>query len=145
MSENNSALDSLLDSKLDDLADLPEFKVFPPGAHRVIISFSTKEINKHPAVEMKMKLVETVELAEPTDVPVAAGTETSVAFMLDNEFGQGALKEVCNPLAKHFGTDDLRSTFEAALGAEVTVVTKLRADKNDADKKYLQVKSLIIS
>lgn len=139
-----SSIDSLLDSRLDDLADLPEFKVFPPGAHRVVISFSTKEINKHPAVELKLKLVETIELAEPSDVPVAVGTETSIAFLLDNEFGQGNLKEVAVPLAKYFGTQDLRSTFKESEGAEVTVVTKLRADKNDADKKYMQIKSLIV-
>ena len=91
-------LSGLLDSTLDDLADLPEFKTFQPGAHKVTINWEEKVINEHPSVEMKMKLIETLELADASGTPDAPGTETSVAFMLDNEIGQGKLKEVLKPI-----------------------------------------------
>ena len=93
-------LNDLLDANLDDLADLPEFGIYPSGVHRVIINWESKEVNKHPSMEMKMKLIETVELANPAeDQPVAAGTESSSLFMLDNEFGQGAFKQIMKVLA----------------------------------------------
>jgi hypothetical protein len=138
---SNDKVASLLDSNLDDLADLPEFKVPPAGAYNAtILSIEEKEIGSHPAVEMKFKLLETLELASPTDAPVENGTECGVAFMLDNEFGVGALKAALKPLATAFGTSTSRETMAAAKGASIMLVTKVRQGKkgtDSEDKTYL--------
>lgn len=137
-----SDIDNLLDASLDDLADLPEFKPFPAGAHRVIISFKEKVINKHPSIEMSMKAIETLELAEAVteeNKPLVAGAETSVAFMLDNEIGQGKFKEVLKVLYPLTGAATNRQCLDAANGMEVTVVTKKREDKNEKGKFYTDV------
>jgi len=42
----DQTLDDLLDQTLDDIADLPEFKPYPAGAHRVLVSFNTKEVKR---------------------------------------------------------------------------------------------------
>ena len=139
----NSILNSLLDSSLYDLADLPAFKVIKPGAHKVIIDWEEKKINDHPALEMKLKLVETLELADPSSAPDEPGTESSVVFMLDNEFGQGNLKTVLKPIGAHLGIDKLVDIVTWSKGMEVTVITKQRKDKEDKDRVYLQVKSVI--
>ena len=137
-----SELDSLLDATLDDLADLPEFKVFPPGTHRAKATMDTKEINKHPAVELNLVYMECLELADP-ETPesdmCAEGDSSSVAYMLDNEFGQGNLKKVATPLGEALGASSLREIVEQVTDIEVVVVTKVRTDKNDPDKKYMQV------
>lgn len=147
MAENNgggsAALDSLLDSTLDDLADLPEFALFPAGAHRVSIEFESKEVNKHPSIELKMKLLETLELADPETAPAAPGTETSVLFMMNNEFGQGKFKEAIKPVAAHLGVSSIREAVEGAKGMEVVVVTKQRANK-DKTATYMDVVSLSV-
>lgn len=131
MSANETVnIDSLLDASLDDLADLPEFGTFPAGTHKVLISWEKKEINKHPSLELSMKAVETVELANPTeDAPLAAGAEGNVLFMLDNEFSQGKLKLVMKSLAGMFGGATITDVMEASNGMEVTVVTKVRQNK----------------
>lgn len=134
MSEATASLDSLLDSSIDDLADMPEFAVFPAGVLKVRVAFEQKEVNKHPAVEMKMVLVETIELADATDTPLAAGTESSVLFMLDNEFGQGGLKEVAKALAGTLGTTSLRDTLEQAKDMEITIVSKPRSNKEKTQR-----------
>lgn len=137
-------LDSILDSSIDDLADLPEFQVFPNGVHKVIIDFESKEVNKHPCVEMKMKAVETVELANPAaDTPLEAGTESSVLFMLDNEFGQGKFKSIVKTLAAATGTSTIKDTVEAAKGMEVQVVCKVRQNK-DKTQSYTDVSKVIV-
>jgi hypothetical protein len=138
---DTTSIDSLLDSSLDDLADLPEFKVFPAGAHRVTINFEKKEINKHPAIELKLVMLETVELSDSTEEAPAAGTESSVAFMLDNEFGVGKFKEILKPLAEHFGVTQVSQILEAAKGAECLVVTKIRQNK-EKTASYLDVVKL---
>jgi len=142
MSETN--LDSILDSSIDDLADLPEFAVFPNGVHKVIIDFESKEVNKHPCVEMKMKAIETIELANPAaDTPLEAGAESSVLFMLDNEFGQGKFKSIVKTLAGALGTNKISETVEAAKGMEVQAVCKVRQNK-DKTQSYTDVTRIIV-
>ena len=137
-------LDSILDSSIDDLADLPEFAVFPNGVHRVLINWESKEVNKHPCMELKMKAVETVELANPAeDSPLAAGTESSVLFMLDNEFGQGKFKSIIKSLASATGTSKISEAVEASNGMEIQVVCKVRQNK-DKSQSYTDVTKVIV-
>lgn len=140
-----SLASSILDSNLEDLADLPEFLTPPAGAYRAtILSYTPKEIGGHEAVEVKFKLLETLELTNPVDEsdpntkPVADGTETSIAFMLDNEFGVGALKKFNAPLAASLGVNTVREVMEGAKGLEVLIVTKVRVSKKD-DRRYFDV------
>lgn len=137
-------LDSILDSSIDDLADLPEFAVYPNGVHRVLIDWESKEVNKHPCMELKMKAVETVELANPAeDTPLTAGAESSVLFMLDNEFGQGKFKTLIKQFAAATGTSKISEAVEASKGMEVQVVCKIRQNK-DKSQSYTDVTKVII-
>lgn len=141
---SNQNLDALLDASIDDLADMPEFAVFPNGQHRVIINWESKVVNDHPSVELKLKMIETVELANPaSDSPVAPGTESNVLFMLDNEFGQGSLKALLKPLAENTGTASMRETIAASNGMEVNVVCKIRYNK-DKSQSYTSVTKLFV-
>jgi hypothetical protein len=127
MSEFN--IDSLLDGTLDDLADAPEFKPFPAGTHKVVIAIVQKKIGTHPAFELAMKAVETIELSNSEDTPLAAGATSSEAFMMDNEIGQGNFKKVLKSLADHFGAKSNRELIAEAQNLEVLVVTKVRQNK----------------
>lgn len=145
MSENNMSIDDILDSSIDDLADLADFGIYPSGSHRVTINWEKKQVNNKPCVEMKMKLIETCELANPAaDQPPAVGTESSVLFFLDNEFGQGALKNVVKVLAETCGTQKISDTLEASKGMEVTVVVSVKPDKKDPDTKRMNIKKLYV-
>jgi hypothetical protein len=137
-------LDSILDSSIDDLADLPEFAVFPNGAHKVLIQWESKEVNKHPCMELKMKAVETVELSNPAeDKPLVAGAESSVLFMLDNEFGQGKFKTIIKTLAEATGSNKISEAVEASNGMEVTVICKVRQNK-DKTQSYTDVTKITV-
>lgn len=143
MSNQNVDLDSILDSTLDDLADMPEFKPFPAGAHRATIKLEVKAVNDIPSLDIKLEGIESVELSNPEDQPIKQGDSTNQLLMLKtkdgkkNEFSEGKMKELLKPLAAHFGTTTNRETIEAANGAEVLVVTKLRKDdRNKEDIKY---------
>lgn len=136
-------LSSLLDANLDDLADLPEFGVFPAGAHKVCIKWEEKIVNNHPCIELQMTAIETEELSNPEDTPLAPGAEGSVLFMLDNEFGQGKLKQVAAPLAAATGESSLRGIINASSGMEVSVVTKVRMNK-DKTQSYTDIVKVIV-
>jgi hypothetical protein len=138
-----SDLDNLLDASLDDLADLPEFGTYPGGTHKVAIDWESKKVNDHPSLELKFKLVETLELANPTDEPLAVGAEGSVLFMLDNEFGQGKLKNVLKPLGAATGANKMSEIVAASKGMEVVLVTKVRQNK-DKTQSYTDIVKVIV-
>jgi len=140
---NDFDVNSLLDGTLDDLADMPEFKPFPPGTHAVILTLVDKTskkdaINGHPAFEVKMKAVETIELANSDDQPLKAGDETSVLYMLDNELGQGSFKNLLKAAAEQFGAKSNRELIGDLQGATVAVVTRQRANK-EKTKMYTDI------
>lgn len=140
---SDDILSSLLDANLDDLADLPEFGTYPPGVHRVVIKWENKEVNGHPSVELGMTAVETEELSNPgADQPLKAGDQGSALYMMDNEFGQGSLKKTIKPLAAVTGLSSLRAIMEATNGMEVSVVTRIRQNK-DKTKSYTDVTKII--
>ena len=134
-------LDNLLDISLDDIADLPEFTNFPPGAHTVSIKLEKKVVNNHPCVELGMTLISTEELADPTSEPVAPGSESSVLFMLDNEFGAGKFKKIVKPLAESLMTTSVKEVIEHSKGMECLVVTSIRKNK-EKTQSYMDIVSL---
>tara|TARA_R110000744_G_scaffold222789_1_gene341618 strand:- start:186 stop:611 length:426 start_codon:yes stop_codon:yes gene_type:complete len=139
-----SDLDTLLDTKLDDLADLPEFKSFPRGAHRVLATFAMKEINDKPAVDLSFTLIETEELSDPQDAMPKAGDVSSTMFMLGNEFGVGNLKKCALPFQEALQLETIRDVIDQVKDVECIIVTSLRADKNDKEKFYLVVKEIAV-
>jgi hypothetical protein len=135
----------LLDAQLDDLEDLPEFKPFNPGAHQLIATFAEKTINDKAAVELTLKLVETIELSDPQQEFDAPGTECSMAFFLDNEFARGNLKKVAKPFGAALGLGTIREIVEGVKNVECLALTTLRKDKNDPDRFYLNIKEIQVT
>lgn len=146
----NVDLDSLLDSTLDKLADMPEFKPFPAGAHKVRLLWTPKKIGTHPAVELSLTAIETIELADATkDTPLEKGAETSVAFMLDNELGQGKFKELMAILKAQYDPTSAEGTgktnrmlMDESNNAEVTIITDTRPDKKVEGRLYTDIKMM---
>ena len=81
-------LNALLEGNLDDLADLPEFKPYPIGVHRVTISLIPKVVNDKLAISADFKYLALVELANPTDNVPDVGAVANVLCQMDNEFGK---------------------------------------------------------
>lgn len=145
---NYADIDSILDGTLDDLADMPEFKLFPEGAHKVLITLEASAISKKmkkPCVEASLVYVETIELAEPEAVAPKAGDTCNSLYMLDNEFGQGGLKKLLESLQAALGTTVNRATVDACKSIEVIVLTVLQKDKKDPSKIYLKIKELVVA
>jgi len=140
----NDSVTDLLDEKLDDLEDLPEFKPFPPGAHQVTASFSSDEINGKAVVKLDFKLISVQELANPEDVEPKPGDTAGTIFMLDNEFGRGNLKKLAKPFQEALGLSTIREIVEQAKDVECVILTSIRVDKKDPDREYLNVKEIHI-
>ena len=136
---SNSILGNLLDATLDDLADLPGFLVPPNGAYTVSMKIAEKEVNKKPAIEVKMVIKETVEIANPDDKAPPDGTECSTLYFMDNETGVGFFKELFKTIGPALGVKTIKELFEAtASGVECLVVTKSNFNK-DKTQEYLNI------
>jgi hypothetical protein len=137
---DNTLIDSILDSTLEDLADAPVSKPFPAGAHRAIFNFEAKTINNKPAVIIKLKAIETVESSDPEGAVVTDGQEADVMFMFrnndgsKNEISEGKFKAIVAALKETFPGATNGDTLIAARGAEVLVVTKIRVNKSSGQE-----------
>jgi hypothetical protein len=133
------SLDSLLDATLDDLADIPSIQIFPAGAHKVTVGFKIDD--KKAAVQVSFTYVEALELSDPTAVAPEAGAKNGLYIGLKkkdgtaNEYGQGTLKMIASALKENFPGNSTREILEAAEGAEIAIVTKIRYGKGEYEGK----------
>lgn len=149
-------VDSLLDGNLDDLADIPEFKNYPEGSHKVKISW---EINKD--VEwggkkkkiqvMKCEAIETLELAQTKDdegneiLPVTEGQVQIFNFDFTNEWSQGEFKLVMAGLAASMGPKSPRVLMQESQGFECAITTTLRRRKDDKTKYNVKLEGFAVA
>jgi hypothetical protein len=140
-------IDSLLDSTLDSLADLPEFKIFPAGAYNGPVKLTVKKMGDNMGVELSFTNAEVVELSDPTAEAPAVGATTAVGFLLNNEYGQGDLKKTLASLKEGLGLPDgmtSREMMEATADTMCMVVFGVRSDRKDATKMYQSLKSVTV-
>lgn len=138
---------SILEATLDDLPDLPGFKVPPTGAYAVsIVSMLEKAVGDHPAVEGKFAIVEVLEVTETglpdAEMPVA-GDEFNVVYMLDNDTGVGFLKAFMKPIAEALQKPKakLSELLVESKGMTLSLVIKRTYDK-EKDRHYLNIKKM---
>lgn len=146
MTQANNDLDSLLDATLDDLADIPEFKPFPAGAHKLTINFERKTDAVVPTIIVKLTYIEPVELAENQIEGITEAKQGDTTNLLlqfknkdgsKNEFAEGTFKMIIAGLKESFPGSTNGEIMEAAQGAEILAVTSVRANKKDPhDIKY---------
>lgn len=133
MSEQPFDIDALLDGQLDDLADTPEFKPFVPGSYKIMFGLSQDNKKTKGIYFGKMKMVEVLELADPSNPPPVKDDETSTRFDMSNEFGQGNMKKVLSAMIAKFGKGPTNREWIDKLmveDVECTVITDLRPNKD---------------
>ena len=143
---NDSMLDSIQDSTLDDLQDLPKQGAFPPGAHRVKFTLSGKTINDKPAIEASCVMMEVVQLSTEIaeeDMP-KAGDQASCLYFMGSEFGQGKFKELALNFAEFAGTRNLREIVAQVKDIECIVVTTFSKNKEDPANPYMNIKEVSV-
>ena len=138
------SLDSLFDTELDDLADLPSFAVPPAGSYIASIKkWEAKDVAGHPSWEITFNLKEVAELVNVNDVAPEPNSECSVLYMMDNDIGQGHYKEFAAPFAAAAQSGSPRVYVPASIGMEIMLTTKVRQNK-EKTQDYLDVVSVHI-
>lgn len=133
-------MDDLLDRSIDDLKDLPEFKVPETGVYKLSVTVGAKFINDKPAIECNYVVRETVELADATATPAMPGDKFSVAFFLKDkdgqpsEMGEGRMKEFAAPFETHFGEKHLKTLFRTHMNTPVDITAKVVKKPRKDDK-----------
>lgn len=140
-----SSMESLFSASIDDLADLPAFEAPPPGSYILSVTLDVKRISEKDAVEASFAVVETGELSDATNKPVAPGTKFSTAFFIENEFGLGNLKKFLVPFQEHFGAANIGALVGEIKDVTISGLITNRKDKNDPDKKYASVSNITVA
>lgn len=145
------SMDDLLDETLDDLADLPETRTFPAGAHRALVTVR-RNTKKKGGYIVEMKHQEVIELTnpnEPEDNLPKLGDKSTIFISTiskdgsKNEFGQGQLKIVLKPLAALSESNTIADILEVAKdGVECVVIVGIRKSKDPAYDDQQDIKKL---
>lgn len=147
MSDALSALDSILDASIDDLADLPEFKAPHAGIYGLRVSLEMKAINEKPAFVAHFVINECKELANASEVPEAehskAGDKFDIAFILKdkdgnrNETAEGFFKKFMAPFHAHYNEKSIRTLVEGPLkdGVDITAKVSRKKRKTEAGEE----------
>lgn len=141
MATENLDLDNL---SIDDIEDLPEFGAFPAGTFTVVATMTRKEVAGHPSVELALKLLATEALADSTQEEPKVGSETSLLFMLDNEFGLGNFKKVAKVVRDYFGCGSMIGDIVASVNG-VTAVVTLTAKKDKSDTLRNNIREIVFA
>lgn len=139
-------LNSLLDSTVDDLADLPVFKARPAGTYKAQFEYEINSEGELPYFVYTFKLMEIMELVNPDEAETLDFTKEikvniyAFPFYKDKDTkeikksdrGEGLTKIVVLGLKDEFGGSSNRETLEAGNGAMVgvTIGVERRKDKD---------------
>lgn len=152
------SLDSLLDLKLEDLADLQKFEPLPVGSYRLALGWEVPDNDEFTIVQMKLSNLECLDVPGVDEENLPAVGKAATFYMriqrkdgepmvwkdgTPNTQDQGRFKEVLLALAPVFnpeGTLTNRETMEASEGAEVVATLGVRASKADKDSKFNFIK-----
>jgi hypothetical protein len=150
---------NLLDSSVDDLADLEKFTPIPAGTHMLRYNWSFPEHDEQVIVQLKLTVVETLEMANSSEPHPEPGKTGNIRFPIcmkdgspiialsgkENTFGQGQLKEIISVLKGTYGGETTREVIMNSEGAEIATTLKVRASKNDPDQKFNEIKCLLVA
>lgn len=131
---------SLSAGSLDDIPEIPSFKVLPTGGYEITLNegIMEKVINKDTdkektIAEMAMTVDavhETSDLNEGENAPLV-GDICTLGFMLDNEFGAANLGTVLKAVGQKFGITSIPEIVGVTRGLKLLVVLKRVQDKKD--------------
>lgn len=146
--------DSLLNSSMDDLDDLPPVGVPPTGHYTLVVSaerVTPTEAGKNEYIKFSYEVEAVNEVKNPEEESQAAAgmkfTQSFSPFKKDgtvNDFGVGFLKEAIAPFAAHFGTRGIGEALQAI--NKVTVAASLirKQDRKDPERFNFSLKDVVV-
>jgi len=143
---------ALLDSTVDDLADLPVFAPKPEGTYKAQFSWEIDSSGDVPYFKFTFKLLEILSLNDPSkaeEVDFSKEPKITVfAYPITkegkkNEFGEGTIKMIVNGLRETHGGNSNGETLANAQGSIVGATFKIRRQKDKETKEIRENNELV--
>lgn len=142
-------INSLLDSNIEDLKEMPGFEVPVPGVYNLLATTGLKEVNNEQCVELTIVVVDCAEQDDPTAAATVPGTKSSMLFKLTNEYSVSDMKKILKPFGEHFGVTNVRQLVEECIN-DVQIIAKVGNRKGkaknpgDAVPVYMTISNITI-
>lgn len=146
---------ALLDMNMEDIEDLPGFDVPVTGEYILKMETAMKEINNKTFVETSYEVIECLKKDKDTDPDSKPGSKFSSLYTIKGDgkdaakdvemrrLGLGKLKELLAGVAESTGEGNVAVLIrDYVASALVQATVKRRADKEDPEKFYGNVKNL---
>ena len=146
--------DSLLNSSMDDLDDLPPVGVPPTGHYTLAVTaerVTPTEVGKNEYIKFSYEVEAVNEVKNPEEESqAAAGMKFSQIFSpfkkdgTVNDFGVGFLKEAIAPFAAHFGTRGIGESLQAINKVSVAASLIRKQDRKDPERFNFSLKDVVV-
>lgn len=146
--------DSLLNSSMDDLDDLPPVGVPPTGHYTLVVTaerVTPTEVGKNEYIKFSYEVEAVNEVKNPEEESqAAAGMKFSQIFSpfkkdgTVNDFGVGFLKEAIAPFAAHFGTRGIGEALQAINKVSVAASLIRKVDRKDPERFNFSLKDVVV-
>ncbi|HEX9502991.1 MAG TPA: hypothetical protein VF974_01550 [Patescibacteria group bacterium] len=142
------ALVSVIARDLDDIPDLPDYKVPKPGVYKLLVQkVEQREINKKTALVVEYSVVDIIQVNETTDENdpnVIPGNMFSEAFWFNDqeriENTLSVLKKKYSGLAEACGTKNLLDILNKMEGMQVRAIVTNRLDPDGKQDEHGKVR-----
>ena len=148
MSEAKEALTAeqflaMVDGDVNNIENLPDYIQPVPGTYMVAVDKSEVggvEDGK-PFINVQLRLISTVEQTGE----VAEYTEGSpMGFRFYGDMGIKRFKKLFTPVFEQTGAGTISQLLDAMPGMELGIVTSQRKDRDDPEKKYADLKLVVM-
>ena len=141
-------LESMYEKSLDDIPELPGFKLPAPGVYKLkIVGQGLKDINESRAQEIQYEVREVLESQEHAvgELCIPGDKFSQLYFMSTQKaiaFNMSRIAVLLQPISSAFGVKSFKDTLEKAVGCEVVAIVKLRQNKMNKEQWFPEVEEL---
>jgi hypothetical protein len=143
---------SLLDQDITEIAELAGFDVPPNGEYILGLTVELKAVNGKASVVWNYRQIQCVKQDNEEDKPTPVDTKFSTLFMLAGdaekvELAKRSLRTASAPFAEYYGETNLLQLVKKMVDAGEILIgatVKRRADREDKEKFYANVKNITI-
>ena len=146
--------DSLLNSSMDDLDDLPPVGVPPTGHYTLVVSaerVTPTEAGKNEYIKFSYEVEAVNEVKNPEEDLRELHADGNLRFFFKfkkdgtvNDFGVGFLKEAIAPFAAHFGTRGIGESLQAINKVMVAASLIRKPDRKDPERFNFSLKDVVV-
>jgi hypothetical protein len=137
--------DSILNTSIDEIDDLPDYANFPDGTHNALLTLEKKQMQDEPRMVLNLKYVSSITLVSLEEEAPKAGTIASTIYDVTHPLGGPAFKKAIGNVLTAMEIKNFGEALKQIQDIPVVVTTKISTTKKAGETyKRMRIISMIL-